>query len=322
MIEEEKEYPKYYAVKHKEFSERIESRSGGFFSALSNYILEKKGIVYGCLLDSSFVAIHARATNKDECKLFRGSKYVQSNLKDVYKCVREDLSNNLFVLFSGTSCQIDGLKRYLNGIDLTKLLLVDIICQGVPSPLIWDEYKKSLKRRYGEDLIKVDFRDKKKYGWGAHVLSFTFGGKKVINSSKFADLFYSHFCIRPTCYYCPYKGEHRPSDISLADFWGIDKVIPSFNDDNGVSLVLINNEKGQLYFNLVNNQIEYVKTELAYCIQPPLVENFNIPNQRERFWEDYRKKGFDYVLKKYIKFNLKQRIKWEIKSLFRKKTQE
>ncbi len=318
MKEEKIKFPKYYAVKHKQFSERIESRSGGFFPALCDNILGKNGIIYGCLLDGSFVAIHARATSKEQCKLFQGSKYVQSNLKDVYKCVSADLKNNSFVLFSGTSCQIDGLKSYLGGLDLTKLFLVDVICHGVPSPLIWDEYIRFLKKKIGDDLIKVDFRDKKKYGWGAHVLSFTFGKGKV-SSSKYADLFYSHFCIRPACFNCPYKGENRPSDISLADFWGIDKAIPGFNDDLGVSLVLINNEKGQLYFDLAENQIDYIMTEYEKCIQPPLTGNYAIPNHREQFWEDFRKNGFDYVLSKYIKFDTKQRIKWEIKSIFRKK---
>lgn len=179
-----------YAVKHKDDFVRNASRSGGIFSALSDKILENGGIVYGCVLDKSFNAIHVRADNKEVRDQMRGSKYIQSKIGDTYKKVQNDLEGGKEVLFSGTSCQVAGLKKFLRR-EYEKLLCVDIVCHGVPSPAVWHNYIEWLEKQKGKKIIGVDFRNKKKFGWAAHVETFVFNDGSVMNSEIFKSLFLS-----------------------------------------------------------------------------------------------------------------------------------
>lgn len=284
-----------YAVKHKDESVRSKSRSGGVFTALSDLVLENKGVVYGCVMNDSFEAVHTRALTKVERDLMRGSKYVQSDLGDTFRNVKNDLYRNYYVLFSGTSCQIAGLKKYL-GKEYDNLLCVDIVCHGVPSPKIWRKYLEWQSNE--EKVLSVDFRNKKDYGWRSHVETIVLENR-IINANIFTNMFYAHDILRPVCYKCPYKSIHHPGDITIADYWGIENAAPEFDDNKGVSLVLVNTEKGQRYFERAKPAVQWKETSIEDSMQPPLIAPFSKPDTRERFWKDFYNHDFSYIVKKY-----------------------
>lgn len=317
-------YPLVYAVKHRDESVRENSRSGGIFTAISDYILNHDGIVYGCVLDENFKAVHVRAMNAELRNLMRGSKYVQSEIGDTYVQVKQDLETGVHVMFSGTSCQIDGLLKYL-GKKYYNLLCVDIVCHGVPSPKVWDKYLQWQEQRHRAKCVHVNFRNKVIYGWDAHVETITMqrpnGKIIVVNSEVFKTLFYRHECIRPACYKCPYKDIHHPADITIADYWGIDKAVPGFNDNKGVSLVLINTDQGKHIFDFCMKDTIAVPCKIEDSMQPPLIKPFDEPSDRKKFWDDFNKRKFAYIAKKYVDDSKWNQIKkWLriIKSYFRK----
>ena len=173
--------PDAYAVRHKDVNEIEKSRSGAAFVAISDYILENGGVVYGAGYAKHFRVIHKRATTKEERDEFRGSKYVQSDMNNVFRQVKEDLKNGLVVLFSGTPCQTSGLNAFVGKKLRENLFLVDIVCHGVPSPYIWEDYLCYLEKKQGSEIYWVNFRDKQEFGWTAHKETFKFvktGGVK------------------------------------------------------------------------------------------------------------------------------------------------
>ena len=299
-----------YAVKHKIEKTRLESRSGGIFTALTDSILEENGKVYGCVLNKKFEAIHIGTDNTDGRNRMRGSKYIQSTIGNTYKEVKQDLEKGKKVLFSGTPCQVDGLQSFL-GKEYKNLICVDIVCHGVPSPRVWKDYLKWQERLNKGNCINIDFRNKKKYGWNSHLESITIKKNeniKQIDSKVYANLFYTEMIVRPSCYYCPYKSTERISDISIADYWGIDNIDSSFNDNKGVSLVLINSEKGEELFEKIKSEILYKETKIEDSLQPPLIAPFPEPKNRNEFWNEYEHKSFKKIAKKYGQYG----IIWDI----------
>lgn len=296
--EKEKIWPQVYAVRHKDDNVRMSSRSGGIFTALSDIVLENKGVVYGCVLNDEFQAEHFRAETRQERDRMRGSKYIQSNVGDTFGAVKKDLNNGKQVLFSGTSCQIAGLKLYLKR-DYDNLLCIDIVCHGVASPLIWKKYLEWQKEKNKDYISAVDFRNKKEFGWRAHVESLAFHSGKVLHSKIFTSMFYEHSALRPCCFRCPFKSVMHPGDITIADYWGIEKAAPEFDDDKGVSLVLVNNTKGTEWFDLCKNTVVWKETCLKDSMQPPLERPFDEPADREKFWSDYYNLSFERFLKKH-----------------------
>ena len=290
--------PNVYAVHHKNINVREVSRSGGIFTAISDYVLNENGVIYGCVLNENFDAIHTRATTAKERDAMRGSKYIQSDLGNTFKNVKKDLVEEKKVLFSGTSCQVAGLRKYLSK-EYENLFCVDIVCHGVPSPKVWDEYIEWQEKKKKSKVKKVDFRNKKKYGWREHVETLEFFNDKKVNSRVFTTLFYQHNIIRPCCSRCPYKAIMHPGDITIADYWGIEKAAPEFDDNKGVSLVLVNNENGQKMFDSISNTIKYKKTKLEDSMQPPLQKPFPEPPERSIFWNDFENKDFGFIAKKY-----------------------
>lgn len=311
------EQPKVYAVQHRNDSVRAESRSGGIFTALSDYILENEGVIYGCVLDENFNAIHIRADEIENRNRMRGSKYIQSKLGDTYKNVKNDLIAGRNVLFSGTSCQVAGLKQYL-GKEYENLLCVDIVCHGVPSPKVWKAYLKWQESKTGATVIAVDFRNKKAYGWRDHVETLELNDGNSVASKIFTKLFYGHAVLRPSCYECPYKSIMHPGDITIADYWGIEKAVPNFDDNKGSSLVLVNNDKGMLVFESSKDRVKWQETRIEDSLQPPLKEPFPKPDFREQFWKDFSRKGFHYIARKYGKDSLTIRAKYKIKGIINK----
>lgn len=304
-------HPKVYAVKHKDEAIRAASRSGGIFTALSDQVLFNGGVVYGCVLTEDFSAVHVRAEGAEERDRMRGSKYIQSKLGDTFKNVKADLDAQRNVLFSGTSCQVAGLKKYL-GKEYENLFCVDIVCHGVPSKKVWDAYLRWQEHKNRSKVAGVDFRNKKDFGWHDHVETLYFEAGKSTSSRIFRNLFYGHTVLRPSCYECPYKSVMHPGDITIADYWGIEKAAPEFDDNKGVSLVLVNNEVGEKALEQVKDLLIRKQTKLEDSLQPPLKAPFPKPENREQFWNDFRNKPFDYIAKKYGGIGFKDKLKAKI----------
>lgn len=290
--------PLAYGARHKDMNEVETSRSGAAFIAISDYILEQGGVVYGAGYTDHFRVVHKRATTKEERDEFKGSKYVQSDMTGVFRQVKQDLRDGLTVLFSGTPCQTSGLNSYIGKRLRENLFLVDIVCHGVPSPYMWRDYIAYLEKKQGSPIVWVNFRDKQKYGWAAHHETFKFkmGGGKM----SFTYLFYKHIMFRKSCGNCHFTNTKRPSDITIADFWGWEKTNPNFNADNkGCSLVLLNTEKGRKLFEAVHDRLNTMPAKLEDCLQPNMMHPSEIHPRREKFEEEYAKKGFKYVYFKY-----------------------
>lgn len=291
--------PTAYGARHKDMNEVATSRSGAAFIAISDYILEQGGVVYGAGYTDHFRVVHKRAVTKEQRNEFKGSKYVQSDLTGVFRQVKEDLRAGLTVLFSGTPCQTAGLNSYVGRKLRANLFLIDIVCHGVPGPYIWRDYLTYLEKKHGSEICYVNFRDKEEFGWAAHRETFKFvkmGGGKM----TFTFAFYKHIMFRHSCGTCKYTNLQRPSDITIADFWGWQKTDPTINaDDKGLSLVLCNTEKGRQLFDAVKERMTVIPAELENCLQPNLQHPSEIHPQRMDFERDYARKGFVYAMKKY-----------------------
>ncbi|MGL5435342.1 MAG: Coenzyme F420 hydrogenase/dehydrogenase, beta subunit C-terminal domain [Lachnospiraceae bacterium] len=304
--------PKVYAVKHNNLDIRMLSRSGGIFTALSDTVLNRNGIIYGCVLTGDFLAVHLRAESPEERNLMRGSKYIQSSMGEMFKAVETDLKSGKEVLFSGTSCQISGLNAFL-GKDYERLISIDVVCHGVPSPKVWKEYLIWQEDVNDAKCTTVDFRNKKDHGWEAHIETLTMtdqtGKQLEVHSEVFKNLFYGHNILRPACYKCPYKSVMHPGDITIADYWGIEKAAPGFSDNRGVSLVLINNERASDMFDTVKDCIDYQECLIEDSMQPPLIKPFEKPKEREQFWRDFYSVSFNKIAKKYGGIGLMAHVK-------------
>jgi len=293
---------KTYGVKHKNTDERITSRSGGVFIALSDYILSLNGVIYGAELNTDFTVSHNRAKDKEERDKFKGSKYIQSDMRDIIEKVKNDLQNGKKVLFSGTACQIAGVKSCISKDVQQNLYTCDLICHGVPSTKIFLDFLNYIEQVSKKKIKKFNFRDKK-FGWETHYETITFEDNTQLTTQYFRNLFYGHNILRPACYECNYANVHRPADITIADFWGIENIAPEFLDEKGVSLTIVNNEKGKKWFESVKCDLDFIECNIEDCIKYTYTLNQPTPkpNTREEFWKDYKEKEFQYIIEKYGK---------------------
>ncbi len=290
----------FYGAKLKDLSVRKESSSGSVFTALAKYIIENKGIVYGASLEDDYIVYHIRVDNIDNISKLKKSKYVQSKLNCIFKSVKKDLKEKKLVLFSGTPCQIDGLYNYLKGDDTQCLYTCDLICHGVPSPKVFNDYLLYISNNKVYNIHNFNFRNKK-YGWGSHYETYTLKNKSVV-SSKYRQLFYSNTILRPSCYTCQYSTTNRVGDITIGDFWGIENIDKKLYDKDGISLVIINSTKGNELFDKVKDELEcFIVEDTKKALQRNLVSPTSKPNNREFFWNDYKSKSFKYIIKKYTK---------------------
>ena len=291
-----------YGARHKDMNEVATSRSGAAFIAMSDHILGQGGVVYGAGYTDHFRVMHKRALTKEQRNEFKGSKYVQSDMGQVFRSVEKDLRDGLYVLFSGTPCQTAGLHSFIGEKLHERLFLVDIVCHGVPSPYIWRDYIVYLEQKKGSQITYVDFREKAQMGWRAHKEAFRYKcsqENKDIRSS-YTYLFYKHIMFRHSCEVCKYANLQRPSDVTIADFWGWEKTHPTINsDDKGLSLVLCNTNKGAQLFDSVKELMDTFPVDLRNCMQPNLIRPSKIHTLRNQFEQDYVRKGFVYVMKRY-----------------------
>lgn len=307
-----------FAVKNKNENERINSTSGGVFSLLAHYVELQKGVIYGAAFSDKYKVKHMRAETQAEWKKFCVSKYVQSDINDVFSMVEYDLHSDKLVLFTGTPCQVDGLKQYLqkkkNNVD--KLITCDIVCHGVPSPKIWHKYLQFISKNRIDSIGNISFRDKTEKGW--HNSTLTIDNTENNNiicethgDNLYSQLFFAHYILRLSCHTCKYANLHRPGDITLGDFWGIEKHYSEFDDEKGISLVMINSPNGKNIWEKINKDVEFIEVTKEQAIQPnltaPSAEN---PN-RDFFWRWYKKYGFKVAGQRigYIPKNIMDSVK-------------
>lgn len=308
-----------YAAKHPDESVRAESSSGGIFTLLADAVIDDGGVVFGARFDTDWSVVHDFTETHEGLQAFRGSKYLQSRIGNTFQLAEKFLKAGRKVLFSGTPCQIAGLKRYLHK-DYENLLAVDFVCHGVPSPLVWKKYLEEIIAR--EHKLKIDaisFRNKdlgwKKYSFALTLSGVTNGGEKntvllstIFPENEYMQAFLADFSLRPSCYACPAKGGKSGSDLTIGDFWGIEKIAPEIDDDKGCSLVIVHTNKKINRWS--NNSIlsEFSLRQDPFKGNPSYYTSPYQPVNRAFFFSQFRKNGFCKAWKKTMSAKLQDRI--------------
>ncbi len=304
---------KTYAAIYKNNGIRENSSSGGIFSALAN----KFDVVYGVAMTEDCYGAQMIRVEGDISSL-RGSKYFQAKVGDTFNQVKKDLLDGKRVLFSGTGCQVNGLSIFL-GKEYPNLFLLDIICHGTPSPKLWKEYVLFHEKQNGK-LENVNFRCKDD-SW------IDFGMKEnqlYISKDKdtFMRMFLRNYCLRPACFECHAK-YYKKSDMTIADFWGIENVAPEMNDGRGTSLVITRNDKGQELFDSIMSELKWKEVSYEEGVRgnPSEYSSVARPQQRDTFFDDLEKIPFEEMEKKYaadIKVSLPRKAARKIKCTIKK----
>ena len=312
-IKNENEDTKVYAAINKNEAIRLDSSSGGIFTAVAERIIEENGVVFGAKFTSDFSVVHGWTDTINGLSDFRGSKYLQSIIGDCYKDCKVFLENGRKVLFSGTPCQVQGLKKYL-GKEYGNLLTVDFICHGVPSPLLWQKYVDYRAEKNGaarQKIVKTAFR-RKNAGWKQYSLSFTFANNseycQPLTKDPYMQIFLKDIALRKSCYECPCRGIARLSDITLADFWGVQNELPEMDDDKGTSLVLIHSLVGKKTFvELENCEIREIPLEIVTRLNKSVEKSSSMPKTRSSFYTNLTELPFERLIKKYTVMPLYKR---------------
>ena len=280
-------------------------------------------------------AQHIRVTKKEKLYKLQGSKYVQSNLTNTFLEIKKDLLNNKRVLFSGTPCQVAGLYRYL-GKKYDNLFTIDLVCHGVPSPILFEKYINWLENKEHSTVTNYNFRDKIKNDWGVNS-RVEFASNKIKYKRAKLDPYFKAFTdgltYRESCYNCQFAKKERIADITLADYWGIKNIHPDFVNEKGVSLVIVNSKKGNLLLDLVKNDIIFIESDIDEAAKYNL--NLNNPSIRtssrtraydsilqlnSQCFKKYSKKHLQYKisLKELVKQILPYKVKKSIKKIIKK----
>lgn len=285
---------RYFCATMKDQEKIKSSASGGVFVALSDFILESGGVIFGARMDNDAVVYHAKATNYDERNMLCGSKYLQSNIGFVYRDVANYLKQNSKVLFSGTPCQILGLLSCLKGSDITNLYTVDILCHGVPGNVLFMDYYKHLEKEKGQ-IREYCFRDRRFGMHGSNVHVFYMDGSEEANTERvnvFDRMYSRGYLMRESCFHCRYASSERCTDITIGDFWGIEKINGDWDTNKGASLISINSEKGLEIWNKVSDNMYWFETNYEECKQDSMYKPIVRPADYDFFWKVYGKKGY------------------------------
>ena len=315
--------PTAYACYNKDERIRRDSSSGGIFNLLASYILKINGIVYGAAFNSDWKVEHIRVDSEEELYKLRTSKYMQSSIDETLKKAKSDLDKGIFVLFTGTPCQVNAFISFLNGKKYKNLYTQDIVCHGVPSPKVWKKYIEYRKKIDNDEPKHINFRQKDN-GWSSYDLLIKYKNTEYkVNHKKdlFMKAFLRNVCLRDSCYNCQFKEKSRQTDITLADFWGINNVLPGFNDNKGTSLVIVNTEKGKELFSKIQNDMVFIETDFEKSIKynKSMYESANKPQNREAFFENCSTMDFEELVENYTskqnEINILKKIIRKIKSL-------
>lgn len=273
---------------------RRKSSSGGVFTMLAESVIKEGGVVFGATWNEQWEVVHSYTETLDGLYAFRGAKYSQSIIGDTYRQTQEFLKAGRRVLFSGTGCQIAGLKLFLRK-DYDNLLTVEIACHGVPSPKVWGEYVKKVSG--DKQLSNICFRDKRK-GWNGYGLSFTgANGEELMYEqaykNDFIQCFLNDLCMRPSCSNCPAKAGASGADILIGDFWGINSMHPEIYDDKGCSLVVAYSDKGQNFLRRLNLKTLDTTFEEACRYNPCILQSSHESRYSPIFWNHFKKHGIE-----------------------------
>ncbi len=313
---------KAYACINKNESVRMKSSSGGIFTLIAEHIINKDGVIFGAGFDENFSVSHSYIETKEELDRFRGSKYVQSKIGVTYKQVSDFLKLGKEVLFTGTPCQIGGLKSYL-GQPYDNLFCIDIVCHGVPSPKVLLKYISYRENSAGSQVRRMSFRLKNK-GWKRFSVSILFNNgteyRQTMDKDLYMKAFLINICLRPSCYDCAFKTLHRESDITLADCWGIQDMLPDMDDDKGTSLIFVNSVNGQSMLKQIKDNIllKEVDVKQAVSYNSAAVKSVGYNPKRDAFFEGLGKLPFDQLVRKYCSDSMYARIKIKAKSIIHK----
>ena len=309
------------AVRNRDAGVLAASQSGGVFSALAKVVINEGGVVYGAAFDPDFTVSHKRADSIAGCEAFHGSKYVQSEMGDVFIRVRKDLETGRKVLFSGTPCQVAGLVSYIPERLREGLVTVDFICHGVPSPNVWKDYLAYMSRK--GRISSVCFRDKSAGGWKEHKESFIFEDGRKVFRETYKVLFYKNVMLRHSCAACPYDLGRRKGDVLIADFWGVEEILPGFDGDQGTSMVITMSDNGRRLLEAASSDLDIepavVSSDFISRRNPNLMRPARIYHERQMFEEVYPEKGFVYAARRWGDIGWRYKA-WQIKVFIRKIT--
>lgn len=279
----------YLGVQAKDEKVRYSSSSGGVFSVLAQYVLSRGGVVYGAGYDGAMRVIHKGAENKQQLQQIKRTKYVQSNMKGIYRKIEKNLKENRWVLFTGTPCQAAALMRYLNR-NYERLIVVDLICYGVPSPGIWKDYVNYLERVHRGKMTDFSFRDKRNRDNG-HTCSYIIGGKEYAIShsqSIYFIIYFKNYMLRPSCHSCRFCMVNRKSDFTIGDFWGIENVRQEMDDGMGTSVVIAHSGKARDIWNEIKGELNWFQCSKEDLLQPRLLQPTSSARGRRVFMLLYR----------------------------------
>lgn len=295
---------------------RALSSSGGVFQELAKYVIRQGGIVIGAAFDDSFVLKHQVVTAISELPKLLGAKYIQSRQENnIYEKLKGALVAGKWVLYSGTPCYCEGMLNYVNARKLPaeKLILLDFVCYGVPSPGMWQDYISYIQKKQGEILTGYRFREKSQGNHGRFI-SYEFQQKPEtkyivpMSQELYCSLYFGNYSIRPSCHHCPFTTVKRNSDFTIGDFWGIEHVKPEFDDGRGISMVILHSEKAKRLWDRVSNQFDWFFCEEKDVLQKeqPRLETPTAPAS---------KRGIFYFLYQRIPFSVLVRLLWNGKRL-------
>ncbi len=309
---DQKKYQTGFVVQHKDSKIREESTSGGAFTAIAEYVISQGGVVFGASYDKDFMVEHSRADTEEDLAKFRNSKYVQSNTKMTFTETKKILNEGRLVCYSGTPCEIEGLKYYLQK-DYSNLITVDVVCHGVPSPFIWEKYLDMQKKNLGS-FKNVLFRDKY-FGYKYSTMSFfNNNGENIyaygIDTDPMTRAFFSDICDRPSCYSCVFKKRYRISDFSLWDCYNVYDFDKSMDDDKGTTRILIHSEKGRKIFDEIRESLvaKEVDSDILTKGVREMTHSVNTNVKRVEFFNDANKMSGADLFEKYFPKTMKTRI--------------
>lgn len=277
-----------YAGYSKDEEIRLQSSSGGMFSMFASTILKENGVVFGATLDDNLICRHTAIENIRDLYRLQGSKYVQSIIGNSYLKIRDYLRDGRKVLFTGTACQCAGLKAFLKE-EYDNLLIIDILCHGVPSPKVFEKYLQGMELERQEKVQDIYFRSKT-YGWKNYAVKLVFGDNSKYEregkDDEYIKLFLSEICLRPSCYECQFKKLERPSDITLGDAWGIQRTMPELDDNQGTSAIIIHTKKGMKNFEDIKKNLVFKEMDVNTLVSPQADSRKSVkphPNRKKFF---------------------------------------
>lgn len=313
---------KAYAAVHKDDEVLAKSTSGGAFTAIADAVFAQGGIVYGAAMLDGMQVKHIRTSGKDDFEGLRSSKYLQSDTGTTYQMVEQDLKQGKTVLYSGTPCQIDGLKNFL-GKDYENLYTVDIVCHGVGSQAYFDKYMDYARERYGK-IKALRFRSKEYAGWsccgGVVVVVDSSDCLKKIPYRDFDNYYYSYFLsgdiYRKSCYSCKYANTNRVGDFTLGDYWGVEALNLPLQTENGCSLLLVNNRHAMQLLDEIESldRVETTVEQAAHCNKQLNAPSKLMDSRQNRIGE-YESMSGQQIQKEYLKNHRKTVVKGQLKAL-------